>query len=72
MDGSDNHRRSDMPGSYTSVCRYTTEAFSVACDADIEGEECRKVKERVPGIDEEILGDAYLGERIFCNNSRVG
>ena len=72
MDGSNANRRSDMPGSYTPVCRYPTETFCVACDADIEGKECRAVKERVSGIDEEVLGDAYLGERIFCNDGGVG
>ena len=61
---------SDKGRSCSYVFVGTSETFSVARDEDIEGEERRVFGERISRTGEEILGNAYLGERVLCKYSR--
>jgi len=49
---------------YIFVC--TAEAFTLAGNENTQREECRVFGEGISRTGEEILGAAYLGERILC------
>ena len=57
------------PRAHVSVS--AAEAFAVERNEDTQGEECRIPGEGVSGVGEEILGYAYLGERILCKHSNL-
>ena len=68
--GSDDLGRRDKQRAYPSVCISSTKIFP--CGSDEENKR-NKLREALPGVseaEEDILGEAFLGERIFCEFSR--
>jgi hypothetical protein len=62
--------RSNMFGSHPHVSVGTSEIFTGIRNEDTEREKCRANEEGISQVTKEILGDAHLGKRIFCEYRR--
>src|SRR5208337_519241 len=69
MDGDNNNRGSNQRGSCSYVPLGADEILTVTCNEGIEREECRIFGKRFSRTEEEVLGVAYLGERVLCEHS---
>jgi len=66
LEGDSNHRGSDSIWSCSSVFGGAPQDVPIKGDEGIKREECGYADEAVSGVAEEVLGDAYVGEGIFC------